>query len=204
MVQVKIPMAVFEPSSGDPLARPAVILDSLTTVRFLAAVNVVVFHFGGDAIAHLPRAGRLIFERGYVSVSFFFVLSRFILAYTYLNGRTSLASGDFYRARFERIYPVYLLGFLLESVLVIHEIAQTHAPTAAIGTGLLAAGVTLFLLQSWIITLVPEWNPPGWSLSTEAFFYAIFPFAGRVVFRLSRSQLGLAGLLRRPWCLMPL
>ena len=196
-------MAVFAPPSGDRSARPAAILDSLTTVRFLAAFNVVVFHFGGDAIAHLPRAARLTFERGYVSVSFFFVLSGFILAYTYLNGRNSLARGDFYRARFARIYPVYLLGFLLESVFVIHEIAQTHAPPAAIGTTLLAGGVTLLLLQSWIITLVPEWNPPGWSLSTEAFFYAIFPFAGRAVFRLSRSQLGLACLLLGALVFMP-
>jgi peptidoglycan/LPS O-acetylase OafA/YrhL len=183
------------PFLRDPTIRPATTLDSLTTVRFLAAFNVVVFHFGGDAIAHLPRPAQLIFERGYVSVSFFFVLSGFILAYTYLNGENPSSSSDFYRARFARVYPVYVLGFLLEAVFVWQEIAQTHATPAAIGITLLTGSVTLLLLQSWIITLVPEWNPPSWSLSTEAFFYAIFPFAGRAVFRLSRPRLKIACLL---------
>src|ERR1700676_4406589 len=104
----------------------------LTAVRFLAAFCVVVFHFGGDLLPHLPVAARLIFERGYISVSFFFVLSGFILAYTYLAGTRPFPAGRFFRARFARIYPVFLLAFLLEGFLVIGGKTPFSTGTVAI------------------------------------------------------------------------
>jgi peptidoglycan/LPS O-acetylase OafA/YrhL len=44
---------------------------------------------------------------GYSGVSFFFVLSGFILVYTYSGRATTLRA--FWQARFARIYPFYLL-----------------------------------------------------------------------------------------------
>jgi peptidoglycan/LPS O-acetylase OafA/YrhL len=157
-------------------------LAPLTTVRFLAAFSVVMFHFGGDLLAHLPRAAQLVFERGYVSVSFFFVLSGFILAYTYFADGRTLAPRAFYRARFARIYPVYLLGFVLQGF------AFGGNMPASIGTLAMTAGLNLLLLQSWVVTLIPEWNVPAWSLSTEAFFYLIFPLAGLFILKLRQWQ----------------
>jgi peptidoglycan/LPS O-acetylase OafA/YrhL len=52
--------------------------------------------------------------------------------------------------------------------------------------------LTLLLLQSWVVTFITEWNVPGWSLSTEAFFYLLFPAASRLVRNLSVRLLLLA------------
>jgi peptidoglycan/LPS O-acetylase OafA/YrhL len=163
------------------------ILNSLTSTRFFAAFTVVVFHFGGGALTHLPRAAQLIFERGYVSVSFFFVLSGFILTHNYLESQGFLTYRAFYRARFARIYPMYFIGLLLDAAFVVNHVASTHATTATLVIVLATALVNLLLLQAWAITSVPEWNVPGWSLSTEAFFYLIFPVIGKLALRISRK-----------------
>jgi peptidoglycan/LPS O-acetylase OafA/YrhL len=176
-------------------------LEALTSVRFVAAFTVLIFHFGGDAIAHLPRTAQLIFEHGYVSVSFFFVLSGFILAYTYLNATSHSRTADFYRARFARIYPVYLLGFVLEGGFLVRDMLTSNSirPGSLAVSGIL----TVLLLQSWVVTFIAEWNVPGWSLSTEAFFYLLFPGAGKLVRKLPAtwvaiSLLGVTALLFIP------
>jgi peptidoglycan/LPS O-acetylase OafA/YrhL len=191
-------MAAPAQTTSEPTSTAAV-LNPLTSARFAAAFAVMVFHFGGDALYHLPRAVQLIFERGYVSVSFFFVLSGFILTHSYLNGAGRLNSRSFYIARFARIYPVYLLAFVLEAFFVIHQEVTARSVTQASGPLGISALLNLLLLQSWLITSVPEWNVPGWSLSTEAFFYLIFPPVGRAALRLARNgtilALGVTGAL---------
>jgi hypothetical protein len=50
-----------------------------------------------------------------MGVSFFFVLSGFILAYSYLGQlRLGGEKRRFWEARFSRIYPVYLLSLLID------------------------------------------------------------------------------------------
>jgi peptidoglycan/LPS O-acetylase OafA/YrhL len=48
---------------------------------------------------------------GYVGVNWFFVLSGFILAYSYA-GR-ALELGSFWRARWARVYPAYFVSLCL-------------------------------------------------------------------------------------------
>jgi peptidoglycan/LPS O-acetylase OafA/YrhL len=52
---------------------------------------------------------------GYASVSFFILLSGFVLAYNYAaRARTGeLDKVRFWKARFTRLYPIYLLSLLL-------------------------------------------------------------------------------------------
>jgi peptidoglycan/LPS O-acetylase OafA/YrhL len=163
----------------------AALLNPLTSTRFFAAFTVVVFHFGGDLIAHFPRIAQLLFERGYVSVSFFFVLSGFILTHNYLNSPGLVTCRTFYLSRFARIYPMYLIGLILDLPFVIVRVASSHTITTTLGIVLLTALVNVFLIQAWVITIVPEWNVPGWSLSTEAFFYLMFPGIGKLALRFS-------------------
>src|SRR5260370_6407765 len=63
---------------------------------------------------------------GYVGVSFFFVLSGFILVYTYA-GR-EIDNRDFYRARFARIYPAYLFSLLISLPFFYFGTFQMHVP----------------------------------------------------------------------------
>src|SRR5271156_4621346 len=87
-------------------------LQALTSLRFFAAAMLVVFHSApqicpewSDFVLH-----KLALNQG---VSFFYVLSGFILTYVYpnLQGRESIVK--FLRARIARVYPVYVVAFFL-------------------------------------------------------------------------------------------
>jgi peptidoglycan/LPS O-acetylase OafA/YrhL len=83
-------------------------LSALTTLRFIAASGIVLHHLRGpllpnDAFAAWPLDN---------AVSFFFVLSGFILAYTYPKLERPGAVRDFFVARIARIWPVHLVAAL--------------------------------------------------------------------------------------------
>src|SRR3954469_25768741 len=90
-------------------------LSVLTSLRFVAAAMVVIFHCGGDFIN--ARVFGDFFQNGYAAVSFFFVLSGFILTYAHLNeAMTETAPhfrNRFWISRVARIYPVYLIALLI-------------------------------------------------------------------------------------------
>ncbi|MBC7842682.1 MAG: acyltransferase [Gemmatimonadaceae bacterium] len=158
--------------------RPA--LPALTGLRFVAAVQVVLFHTR-SAAPGLQRASFLDpFGGGYSGVSLFFVLSGFILAYNYLtpdgNGVRSVRS--FLVARVARIYAVYALGVAIGIPVLIAE-ASRHGGVMANARFLLAViAANLTLVQAWIPAYACRLNCPGWSLSVEAFFYLLFPLLG--------------------------
>src|SRR5262249_51526881 len=102
---------------------------------------------------------------GPMAVSVFFLLSGFVLAYTYAQ-EAKLDARSFLFARFARIYPVYLLGLLIITV-----DAYLSGQVSSLQNWLLQAA----LLHDWT-TARFDWNDPSWSLSAEAFFYAVFPF----------------------------
>src|SRR5580693_2079507 len=87
-------------------------LNGLTGLRTFAAINIVLFHFSNPQwfgwFAPVVNAG-------YASVSFFILLSGFVLGYNY-NARAragELSKRRFYEARFTRLYPIYLLSLIL-------------------------------------------------------------------------------------------
>lgn len=148
-------------------------LDALTGLRCFAAINIVFFHFSDPKwfgwLAPVVNAG-------YVSVSYFILLSGFVLAYNY-SGRARAGELDnvrFWKARFTRIYPVYLLSLLLSWGTVASEYrSHTH--------GMFWAGMVLtpLLLQGWIPAIATFLNTPAWTMSAEAFYYIIFPWMAR-------------------------
>jgi peptidoglycan/LPS O-acetylase OafA/YrhL len=107
--------------------------------------------------------------QGHLAVDFFFLLSGFILAYTYVTaeGRLRGTRREFWVARIARIYPVYLLGLLLGLY-----------PNLASGVHLrglvFSAGAHIFLIHAWLPSTL-AWNRPSWSLSVGALFYAVLP-----------------------------
>src|SRR5215831_13548775 len=143
-------------------------LEALTGVRFLAAFYVVLFHTLPFLKSHfdLSAGARQFVSNGNLAVAFFYLLSGFILAYTYEGKIENLRDYTRYlRARFARIYPVYLLALLLALPF------QLKTPVAA-------KLAVLFMVQAWNPAnpgLAGAWNYPAWSLSVEAFFYVTFP-----------------------------
>lgn len=149
-------------------------LPALTGLRFFAALGVVIVHFG----AHLVPAGPLhtIAAHGDIGVSLFFVLSGFILAYTYLS-LTGLRGTpvSFWIARIARVYPVYVFALVIAA----GPLVWTHQATFGVVLS------TPLLLQSWHADWSTAWNPPAWSLSAEALFYVCFPVIGGYLARTS-------------------
>jgi peptidoglycan/LPS O-acetylase OafA/YrhL len=112
-------------------------------------------------------------DGGYVSVSFFLLLSGFILTYNYADRaeRGELKARSFWKARFSRLYPVYLFSLVLSAGMLVQEL-QAHT-RFEFGLGIV---LTPLLLQGWHPNLTTFWNTPAWTMSTEAFFYLLFPW----------------------------
>lgn len=139
-----------------------VMLDSLTILRGPAALLVFFYHIVHNThwANRIPAA-----SVGYVGVALFFVLSGFVLTWSY---KPNDGYKKFYVRRFARVYPLHFFFFLVALGLLF----LTHGlPSVA------AIIANLFLLQAW----VPNWdyifsvNGVSWSLSCEMFFYACTP-----------------------------
>jgi len=141
-------------------------LPPLTSLRFFAASGVVIFHYNLTN----PIFPKLLAGFGYEAVTFFFVLSGFILAYAHgiPHAGMNVSPKEFLLARFARIWPVY--GFALASVLLLFFIAGVLKPGLAMPATLVTA-----MVQSWVPQYALALNPPAWSLSNEMFFYILFP-----------------------------
>jgi peptidoglycan/LPS O-acetylase OafA/YrhL len=148
-------------------------LRSLTSLRFFAAMVVVFFHCGREL--QFPAWTGDFFQNGYEAVSFFFVLSGFILTYVYASDpNPHVSRRKFWAARIARICPVYYLALLIDLPRLLYSVfsvGNTGRPRFALA----AVSAPLFL-QSWIPSAEDVWNGPAWSLSVEAFFYLLFPF----------------------------
>lgn len=118
---------------------------------------------------------------GYLGVSFFFVLSGFILVYVY-SGR-EIKKSRFWQARFARVYPAYAFSLLFTVQAVVASwphMKQLHA----IPLTLLAYPL---LLEAWFPKIFFFWNVVGWSLSVELVFYLVFPYAVRILEKLTNT-----------------
>lgn len=146
-------------------------LDSLTGLRFFAAFVVVLRH----AVPGLfPLPGLLELSLiGPIGVGFFFVLSGFVLTWTWKPGGSKK---NFYARRAARIIPLHVLTTIVAASLLVAAGNPMWASTMA----------SLFLVQAWLTEPFRlGGNSPSWSLSVEAFFYAVFPFIVRPITRQS-------------------
>ncbi|QRO01491.1 acyltransferase [Archangium violaceum] len=161
----------------------------LTSLRAFAALHVVLFHnlyLLGDSARALPAWVHTLVSTGFVSVSFFFLLSGFVLAYAYgdTGPEKPLDRGAFWKARVARIYPIYLLSFLLDAPRAVGYFLDHHPPLLGALKSMVAGAAYLGLVQAWLPQLASAWNAPGWSLSNEAFFYLLYPLLAERVGRL--------------------
>jgi peptidoglycan/LPS O-acetylase OafA/YrhL len=179
-------------STDAPAAAPArkPQLPALTGVRTLLAVNIMLFHFTPPHMTYLYP----LINNSYVFVGFFFLLSGFILAYNYADRPTPLLKRDFWRARFARLYPIYLLSLVLFVTMLNGEWhARSHEQ--------FWAGVVLtpLMLQGWNPSIATFWNTVAWTLSCEAAFYFAFPWIIRLPWPKTPGRL--IALLLGIWCL---
>lgn len=139
-------------------------IEQITFTRFIAAFAIVIFHFGTKIFPFNNHYIAFLFRSANVGVSYFFVLSGFVMIVAY-HKKKEIDSFEYYKNRFARIYPVYLLAILL--------VYSYHITRGTVDyKGML---LNLIVIQAWIPGDALSFNPPGWSLSVELFFYAIFP-----------------------------
>ena len=147
-------------------------LDGLTTLRFLAAFWVFVFHVDARLSLALPGPLKVLVGNGPVAMPLFFALSGFVLTYRYQNGLPRI--GTYALARFARLYPAYAVCALVSLPLLPLEGVRTVADVVGLS---LTLAVTAILAQAWLPNLFPFWHIAGsWSVSVECFLYACFPF----------------------------
>jgi len=148
-------------------------LDQLTFTRFIAALSVVLFHGGRDLgiLKYLPML-----SSGPTAVSYFYVLSGFVMALVYYRPGKSFQVKDYWLARFSRIYPVYIFSFALTCIYYLNILSKIKADK-------IWANVLLY--QAWFAEYSQTFNIAAWSLSVEVFFYIIFPLVMISVIHLS-------------------
>ena len=184
-------------------------LTPLNGIRFFAVFHIFLFHLWSlrnegdlkegptkdvyDGLDSLPALANNFVAHGYLSTSFFFLLSGFILAYLYWSPGGDLATTRmrFWWSRLTRIYPIHLVVLALTMLLTLPRFwFDPEAP--GIGLAVASGVATATLTQAWIPQLVPIWAWPTWALSALVFLYLIMPALMRALARLSRpQQLGL-------------
>ena len=174
----------------DP-SKPRAEIKALTSLRGLAAMAVVLQHF--CATAQLNASGWIpsIVPHGYMAVDFFFVLSGFIMCYTYVTGFATLglrAYGPFLWKRVARIFP---LGIAITALIVVcgglaSIVDLTWLFYTVKGNGGLGAMIAINVLH--LQGFLPEYslNDPSWSVSVELGTYLLFPILIYVMFKASR------------------
>ncbi|MFM7562011.1 MAG: acyltransferase family protein [Planctomycetota bacterium] len=182
-------------TSGKPASSRtgAAAIDSLTGLRFFAALSVIFVHALNQGLSRDAGYEQLAAS----AVSLFFVLSGFILTYVY-DGRLTWAKvPEYLVARWARIWPLHVTCLLLAAALLTSR-GNLYWDSGTVWRFI----ANLFLVQSWIP--IKNWplsfNGPAWSISTELGFYLMFPLlllAGRNHFRpilLGTAVVSLGGL----------
>ncbi|WP_165956785.1 acyltransferase family protein [Kribbella antibiotica] len=166
--------------SGPAAASPSAVarLESLTGLRWWAAFFVFTHHMGN--LAPLPI--REFLKLGTSGVTFFFVLSGFVLTW---STRPGTKAGTFYRRRFARIVPAHVVA-LIPALVVFYRFDPPDNMFWIKPVSMTAIVLSLFLLNGWSNNpdILYGGNPASWTLSIEAFFYAFFPFLHRITSKL--------------------
>ena len=150
------------------VALPKKTFETMNGLRGLAALLVVVWHGGSNWY------GNYVPPSSYLAVDLFFVLSGFVIAYSY---QRRLADGmttrQFFIIRLVRLYPLYFLGTMISCGIllawsVIHQqVASGLAGVMASMPFALAMLPTPIWIDGQIHGDLYPFNVPAWSLFFE-------------------------------------
>lgn len=143
-------------------------VEQITFTRFIAAITIVIFHFGMPVFPFNTPLLTNLFKHSNIGVSYFFILSGFVMIIAYYKpSQEKISLKKYFLNRFSRIYPIFILA-AFASIFCIY-ISDRHV-------GFFDIILNVFILQAWFPSHALTINPPSWSLTVEFFFYAIFPF----------------------------
>ena len=162
-------------------------LKSLHSLRFFAAMHIIVYHFLRDP-DDAPEKDHVFSDTwnrfagwGGAQLSLFYLLSGFVLAYQY-SDRSIQNPVRFWAKRFARLYPMYAVTIIL----MLAQIPSSEYTAREVV-------VVSLCLQSWIAPqhdgIENSLNTPGWTVGTFLFLYAIFPFCAKMLKNASNATL---------------
>ncbi|HEY0052635.1 MAG TPA: acyltransferase [Caulobacteraceae bacterium] len=157
-------------------------LKPLTSMRFIAAMWVVLFHYWPRLdVDFVPG----LVTKGYLGVELFFVLSGFILCHVYLRaaGEGGFRYGSFLWARLARVYPLHLATLAGVGLLALGAVAAGFSIDGNI-LSWASLPANLAMVHAWGLAPEAAWNHPSWSISAEWFAYLLFPAFAFVTWRL--------------------
>lgn len=178
-------------------------LPALTGIRFFAIFHIFLFHLwvlydmekpdpkfeslllGFES---LPQTLTTFLSHGWMSTSFFFVLSGFILSYLYWgeNGELSSSKRKFWLSRFSRIYPMHIMVLLITIPFGMTIGFAKDLPLTELVPSII---VNMALIQAWYPPYIPHWSWPMWTLSALVFLYFAMPYLMRYLALLSKRQM---------------
>lgn len=165
----------------------------LDPLRGLAALGVVLFHFGAailPTIANNPIAGPLVL--GKLGVQVFFVISGFVIPLALHRMRyTYRDMGTFMAKRFVRIAPPAYVSALI--MVVFHYISLWYKGTPIAGSGIYSIDVPTILTNLTFSAMyfdTPWLNFAYWTLTIEFEFYILIA----LVFPLFRTHRQVAAI----------
>jgi peptidoglycan/LPS O-acetylase OafA/YrhL len=173
--------------SQDSTAQAPGYIKQLNALRGLAALVVVCYHVHLKFLRQGEGSFLFLFDRGYLAVDLFFILSGFVLMYVYGKhaswAKLNLHSYfSFITKRSARIFPVHwlLLFFYLgvECVkclpFILKHLKGNDLPFYE-GKNIYTFMTNFFLVQNWGLHNGFTWNVPAWSISAEWFVYLMAP-----------------------------
>ena len=145
--------------------------DSLTSLRFFAVMLIVAHHLRQPFFPHLLADERFD-NAGIIGVTFFLLLSGFILPLNYGRCRSLKGYFRFLWNRIVRIYPVHVFTFILSFFILILQHDQIK-PSIAV--------INILLLQAYFPyqRIFFSFNSVSWILSTLFLFYLLFQIVNR-------------------------
>lgn len=163
-------------SSKSAEHRPAE-LPQLTSLRFFAALGVLFSHliFLREIDNPLKSIAVIFFGEGHSGVTFFFVLSGFIMTHAYQHSLTqkTLPTKKYLFLRIARIWPLHVITALPFVFYFFYKGSEDFLKIIT---------VNVLLLQSWVpsVQYYMSLNAVSWSLSVELFFYIGFIYLVRL------------------------
>jgi peptidoglycan/LPS O-acetylase OafA/YrhL len=182
-------------------------LPSLTSLRGLAALWVVLYHYCVQCFPNLDVAHYTqLIGKGYLAVDMFFMLSGFVMTHVYYRAFSDsngimLHYRGFLVARIARLYPLHIFMLLLFVATAVTSQLMAGSVTSPLQSIPLKGpeSVTAFLANIFMLQGLEagklSWNYPSWSISVEFMAYLAFPLALPLVWRAPHPVKFVLGLL---------
>ncbi|HTQ70598.1 MAG TPA: acyltransferase, partial [Acidocella sp.] len=162
----------------------------LDGMRGVAAISVMLFHF--------PNMSYPFFRNGFIAVDLFFMLSGFVLAYSYgARLQSNMGYFEYILKRIIRLYPMFLLGIVIGAP-VLYLVAKSGLATCSIRSiagsifynFMFLPDINSFNIREMGVSVAMTGeifpaNPPAWSL----FFEMVAGFAFPFLFKLKQKNL---------------